>query len=377
MSDSRALVKAGGVELPAAPIATIAEAGAVFDRIAASANLITPITRPDHIPPMHAITLRVARLDPTPERGDVYVDRQFCKEGERALTKVALLKLWNLAGGTLVTAECGRTDDRLRPHYCSWRFVGDLRQMDGTRVRYVGEKEIDLADGTPAAAKALGKNNNPDNLANARLHLASNCETKALLRMVRAALALRSKYTAEELAKPWVVPALVAQPDMSDPEVRRMVAAQSLGLEAALYGPAPGAPSVAALPAPAPPTPVVTVVSNVRDDDEPVRADVGDDGPDPWDATDRPIAARPVPGQAPARAALPVDASGFDAQRRRWVERLNKYAAAILTARGPEDGARRINDAVGAAELSVASFDELVVIGSALRAEAEACGGAR
>lgn len=381
MSESTALVKVGGVELPAAPIASIVEAAALFDRLAAQANFVTPIVRPDFIPPMHAVVPRVVRLDPTPDNGDVYVDAQFCKGGKKALTKVALLKLWTNAGGTLITAECGRTDDGKDRLYCAWKIVGEIQQMDGTRVRYIGTKEIDLNDGQPAALKALGRDNSTANLTNARMHIASNCETKAILRMVRAAFALKSTYTPEELAKPWVIPALVFQPDMSDPEVRRMVAARGLGQQAALYG-TPAAknlltgPTAGAAAEADGGQPVRTVVAQVVDEED------DDQNADPWD--DEPFvapaaAAQPNPAKAaPIVPALPVSTDGMDPERARMVGRMNKVAEELLGRLGPNAGAAAINACAQGCDVRTAKLDDVAAVGNGLLAEIKrAKGGAR
>jgi len=213
--------------LPEAPIAKIANLREAYDQVAAHANLITPVQHVDYIPQMHRVSLRAVVIDPA--GADVYKPK-FCEAYERAPGKTMILKLLQAAGGTVV--ESHRTDDGREQYVCDWQVRISVPQLDGTRVEYIGSKRVDYRDGSAQVASFTS-----NQLASARQFLHEMAETKALLRAVRGALALRQKYTLTELAKPFVVPALVPDPDMSDPEVRKMVAAQSLGIADKIYGP--------------------------------------------------------------------------------------------------------------------------------------------
>jgi len=221
---STALVK---LDLPTAPIAKIENLRAAYDQVAAQANLITPVQHVDYIPPMHRVSLRAVVIDPA--GADVYKPK-FCEGHERAPGKTMILKLLQAAGGTVV--ESKRTDDGREQYVCEWQVRISVPQLDATRVEYVGSKRVDYRDGSAQVAAFTA-----NQLASGRQFIPELAETKALLRAVRGALALRQKYTVTELSKPFVVPALVPDPDMSDPEVRKMVAAQSLGITDKLYGP--------------------------------------------------------------------------------------------------------------------------------------------
>ena len=70
-----------------------------------------------------------------------------------------------------------------------------------------------------------------------RSNIHSLAESKAKLRCVRTAIGLPVSMTPEQAARPFVVPALVPDLDVSDPEIKRMVAASLIGAEASLYGP--------------------------------------------------------------------------------------------------------------------------------------------
>lgn len=222
------------VKMPDAPIAKIEELRNQYERLASQVNLVTPIMSPDFIPEMHRVSLRAVVVSSQAEVGDVYHSPAFLKPNERALTKIAILKLLQAAGGTVV--ESARIDDR-RDHYVAeFRVTVEIPQMDGTRRRFVATKGVDYRDGAPQVVAMQ-----PNQIKAARQFVPELAESKALLRAVRGGLALKQKYSVDELAKPFVVPALVFDPDTSDPEIKRMVAAKGLGISDALYGPRPGA----------------------------------------------------------------------------------------------------------------------------------------
>ncbi|MDB2620250.1 hypothetical protein N9X87_00445, partial [bacterium] len=87
---------------PDAPISMIAEARNQLERASHEANLVgsVPVTGLDFIPPMHSVSIRPIFLDLS-ERGDTYVDKQWCSGGERAMGKTGLLKVWSAANGKI------------------------------------------------------------------------------------------------------------------------------------------------------------------------------------------------------------------------------------------------------------------------------------
>lgn len=310
---STALV-ARKVEMPAAPIAKIQELRDAYDRLAANVNLITPMQSPDYIPAMHSVSLRAVVLNTSESSGDVYHSPAFLKTHERALTKIAILKLLQAAGGTVV--ESRRTDDR-RDHYVAeFRVVIEIPGIDGTRRRFESSKGVDYRDGSPQTAAFTA-----NQLKAARQFVPELAETKALLRAVRGALALKQKYTIEELGKPFVVPALVPDLDMSDPDTKRMVTAKALGITDALYGPKALSPAVAVL---GPeligdgherPEPGQTIETTVLSNGDEPDAQAGDDAE--MFGTPAPVAAEPPPPewicQCPCGHQVPVSKAAADA----------------------------------------------------------------
>jgi hypothetical protein len=188
------------------------------------------------------------------------------------LGKVALDKIAQAAGVSWDPRGSGRTDDGSDPHYCAWLAVGAVRHFDGSEVRLMGSKEMDLRDGSPQCeaiiercikkasrpyegpapkpeeAERIGHEKARNQIREMRLHILGHAETKARLRAIRA-LGIRSSYKLAELQKPFVVAKLIWTGQSEDPQLRRdfahMTATAMLGGARALYGepaPAPALP---------------------------------------------------------------------------------------------------------------------------------------
>lgn len=203
-------------------------------------NILTPIMTIDRLPQMARLSVRVVQADTREGAGDAYHSGVFMKSNERAPSKVLLDKIAAAAGLTWLPAGCGRTDDGTDPYVCEWRMTGEIVDFDGTRRRIVRTKRVDFRDGSPQLAPMK-----PGQIPQQRSVIVELAESKAANRVIRAALSLKQKYTVEELQRPFVIPRLVPDLDMSDPVVKQMVVAQRLGAEQQLYGP----PSGPALPA--------------------------------------------------------------------------------------------------------------------------------
>lgn len=194
----------------------------------------------------------------------VLIDKSETYEvnGGYALGKSALDKISLTAGISWDAQQSGRTDDGRDPHYCSWKAVGVTRHLDGTEVQLVSEKEMDLRDGS---AQLNGKS--PKRISQERAFIMAHAESKARNRAIRT-LGIKSKYTEDELRKPFVVAKLMWTGESDDPELRHAFALKGadamLGGTRALYGAAPPAlPARAELPKHAPPP-----VSASRPDDD-------------------------------------------------------------------------------------------------------------
>lgn len=212
----------------------------------------------------------------------------------RGLSKVALDKIAAAAGVSWVPGESRRLDDGSDPRYCHFRAVGRYRHFDGTVSQIVGEKEMDLRDGSPAIesiivksakkakreaeqkkkpiteaeARRIGEDKAANQISEMRLHILSHAETKARLRATRS-LGLRTSYSPAELQRPFVVVRVSFTGRTDDPELKRefarAISQNFLNGHAALYGAA-----ATALPAPAQvmSPPPVGRASRVTDSDE-------------------------------------------------------------------------------------------------------------
>lgn len=230
-----------------------------FEALREACNLLSPVASVDHIMPMHQVSLRAVMLDSSVDQNgngaDCYRDPRFCKAGEVALGKNALMKL--MAGAGVQVVDRQRLDDRSDPNYCEVQVTLAVRDFDGTMRQMMATKEMDLRTGSPETLKPEKVNNEKTGrmipfddsaLSDKRRHIQSHAETKAIERGLRAIFALKQKYTVDELKRPFVVPKLVANLDPSDPETKTALIQHALSGETRLYGPPPassGRPTLA------------------------------------------------------------------------------------------------------------------------------------
>jgi len=236
------------------------EAVQIFAQLADSGevNLVTPVTAISKLPEWTQVAFSRVDVDASEDSGDVYVDRRFCKGDERALTKNAILRLMQAAGINKISSQ--QVDSEGHPYFCQWAVRLAWRDFTGAHRVAEISKTIDLRDGAPLTMKPervcrkhssatcracqwgdfdkTGRSVPLDEtaLGAARTHLHAQAETKALLRGVREALSLKQKYKAKDLERPFVVPQLVADLPMDDPQVKAAVLERELGTSESIYG---------------------------------------------------------------------------------------------------------------------------------------------
>ncbi|MEZ5421017.1 MAG: hypothetical protein R2708_27260 [Vicinamibacterales bacterium] len=118
--------------------------------------------------------------------------------------------------------------------------MATYRGLDGTPMSREATKEWDLRDGSPQL-----RGWRPDQVQEGRKHGLRNCEARAINAAIReCGCGIDQKYTIAQLQKPFLVVRVAFQPDMQDPEVRRIVTQAAMGASSALYGGAalPAAP---------------------------------------------------------------------------------------------------------------------------------------
>lgn len=243
-------------------------------------NLLVPTQHLQQVSPWHAVRVQEVRIDPNPERGDVFkVGSRPKGQNSRGQTeweelyapaKPALMRVASAAGIVWNWRESG--PESVSRDYVLYKAVGAVRLPDGTWQPIVARKEIDLlvieeetreanlkkgrelAAGDAKAKQRLG-GLSPEQWAEQQTRSAMiqwrknklmRAETGAMLRVIRAALGMRSQYTREELQKPFVVPRIDFSPDYSDPEVRRALIEHGAQAMGALFGASAPQPAIAA-----------------------------------------------------------------------------------------------------------------------------------
>lgn len=218
------------------------------------------------IPPYHTPRLSVVEINPDPKGGDCYP----LPAGRLGLSKIALDRISQAAGITWLPELCGRVDDGRDPNIIRYKAVGRIKDLNGQWRTIIGEKEIDLLAiedelresvpkrewiskiGEPAKKQKAIEEAVRSDLIQFRKHKLARAQSGAMNRAIRSALALRSQYTPNEIAKPFVIPKVIFTPDYSDPEVKKFMLAEATGHLSELYG----APAISAtLPPALPPAP--------------------------------------------------------------------------------------------------------------------------
>jgi hypothetical protein len=202
-----------------------------MERLASSGlcNLLCSIQYVDYIPPVQAVSLRVIVA-----REDMYYRPKGWGDGGFALKGESLAALFREAGGSYRPSE--RMDDGKDRLYCHVKATVVMRSMNGLDAPFSKDRELDLRPGSPETLKMT-----ENQLAQAKQTILRVCETKAQLRAIRTALGAKQVYTGAEAALPFVIPTLVPNPDMSNPQHANFMLAHSMGAVEQIYGKGPKA----------------------------------------------------------------------------------------------------------------------------------------
>lgn len=262
------------------PVGAIREAAAATTALVKArelGHLISPAPAVGNLPEGCAINVSAVVVD---------IEREtYAMSGtvERGLSKVALDKIASALGVDWDPQLSQRLDDGSHPHYCHFQAVGRVRNFDGSWRTIQAHKELDLRDNSALIEDILARearkqeeatpqkpyrgDGGRKEIAGKRLHILSLCETEARLRAVRS-MGLRTGYTREELAKPFVIAQVSFDGYSEDPEARAQfregIMANFLGGSRALYG----KPPVKELQQHAPPPPL-SAYGEAEDDDGP------------------------------------------------------------------------------------------------------------
>lgn len=241
------------------PQTDAAVASALMREAAENWNFISPAPSVAAIPDGCALAFSSTVID---AKHDTYPIPGGSKVG---LGKPALDRLKGALGVKPIPQQCGQVDDGSDPWYVHYVWNGYYRDLDGTIVPLIGEKKLDLREGSALVhnlrriAAKKGRDAT-DEIAQMRAFILEHAATKARLRAIRS-LGIKTSYEPVELAKPFVAVRLAFTGAFQDPEARahyqRRMTDSFLDDSVAAFGgralPAPGSATPAtALPDAAP-----------------------------------------------------------------------------------------------------------------------------
>lgn len=207
------------------------------------------------IPDIKSPVIQAVRLDPEPEKGDVYIQQKGYTDRKTgavypdkyAITKNGLKKLADGAGIKMVSSEhvipttcqkcvavnqnvgkvvqCGNCSNK----DVAYRVTISVPQLTGEVLTVEDTHEVIVENVTAGMSDKQR--------AEFMKHLPQICEAKALNGAIRTALHIKGTYTLEELKKPFVVAYLV--PNLNHEDVKRAAIGNMFRSSASLFGAAP------------------------------------------------------------------------------------------------------------------------------------------
>jgi len=222
---TRAATSVAAITTPEAFTAALAKWETAF-------NVLTPFTTFSSLAPGWAISGTICQISPdTRPDGprEVYDGLPFLRKGtEVALAKKGLRKLAEAGGISTQTYEIP-IGERF---FWKVKAVATYRGIDGTPITREATKEWDLRDGSPQM-----RGWKPDQIQEGRKHGLRNCEARAINAAIReCGCGIDQKYTVAQLQKPFLVVRVAFQPDLTDPEVKRIVTSAAMQATSALFG---------------------------------------------------------------------------------------------------------------------------------------------
>lgn len=182
---------------------------------ASHANLVSPSPGVGQLIDGTAIAFSVVHVD-TREisvGGEVYG-----VGGKWALTKSALDRIAMAVGIAWDPVQCRREDDGSDPRYCEYVAVGSVMDFTGRELPVFGRRVIDLREGSDQT-----KGQSAKQVGEARKFTVPLAESKARNRAIRS-IGLKTGYTWDELALPFVCAKIIWTGQTNDPELRRAFA---------------------------------------------------------------------------------------------------------------------------------------------------------
>lgn len=218
---------------------TNAVVAAINDYPDAKYNRLFPATI-TQLSPLHKVMVNTVQINPDENSGDVYKQKTG---GGLSLTKISCLKLMatanaimeeskpilpkacqrcmEIAKRTKLAPQCGPCPSR---DDAAYQVSVLIPEPSGGYRRYIATKEINRQQ---FVAKNGGEGKAPVE------HMGAQCETKALLRALRAGLGIKGSYTQQELKKPFAVAVVVL--NTTDPELKAALIQRYAAGESALF----------------------------------------------------------------------------------------------------------------------------------------------
>lgn len=243
-----------------------------LDKLRATHHVLTPVESVAQADPFYVPSVNQIRLN---SEDHSYYDKQTQK---RALNKNGLLLLAQAAGMTMpLTFRIPQAN--LKEGQIGYQAVVEVRRPDGTMVRHAVSRVVDVgmerekvkqrctnANGELDKGKFFAQWGKEADVLEAKV------ETKAVLRAIRQALAVRGGgYSEKDFEKPFVAISYNFRPDYSDPEIRKMAMERGMGASNQLYGGQEtpfGAATIAAAPPPPAPVEAPPIVDERSIDEE-------------------------------------------------------------------------------------------------------------
>jgi hypothetical protein len=238
-------------------------------------NVLYPSERFLSVSPIHRLTPEIVLIDPDPLNGEVYQLRGGAKTNagfrdEFVITKRGLEKIAWAAGIRFHPRYTRRTDDGHNPRRVEFQAVGSIQKPDGSWYTISRSKEINLdaieqevRRSLEALAEAEGLTVETERGPRRLLHGSEECtreitlrteremlkqrknmvaaaDSGAYSRVVRSLLNIHPTYSAEELARPFVVPSVALDLDslLSQSWIRDGLIKTGLAATFNIFGPA-------------------------------------------------------------------------------------------------------------------------------------------
>lgn len=192
------------------------------------ANVLTTASFVEEIPTDHRLVVRVIEFD----RRDFF----STGSGRYALSKRALEQLASACGIIWRVDLTGRMDSRAHPNYVEFRAAAAAPDAQtGTPRLYSATCAMDLRDGSAATEEILQKRNGKRQLQQKRRFIVALADTGARLRVIRQVIPVRSDYTENEIARPFVTVAMIYQPGVDDEGTRQQMVREAFRARQSMY----------------------------------------------------------------------------------------------------------------------------------------------